>query len=36
MREFCARHAVAFGHVSARGRGLPGETDLERALNRQM
>jgi hypothetical protein len=35
MREYCARHAVAFGHVSARGRGLPGETDLERALNRQ-
>jgi hypothetical protein len=35
MRDYCARHAVAFGHVSARSRDLLGETDLERALNRQ-
>jgi len=35
MRDYCARQAVAFGHMSARSRGLPGETDLERALNRQ-
>jgi hypothetical protein len=35
MRDFAGRHVASFGHVSPVSVGLPGETQLELALNRQ-